>query len=202
MHLVFGDLRKLLEVCAEISLDIAIESGEYIQALVYCIDDLSPPRTHFLYRVMLYGKEIYSMGEEELKNREMGNYLTLAEEYLESAESDISKGRYRVAVDTAYNAAESCVRGLLLSKLPELPRSQSGLLAKFGELYVKHGPLPRKLGSDMNLMLGLRSRARYDANDLISETQAQDAVELAGALMEALESQMPRAKSEELRAES
>jgi len=182
----FGDLHKLSEACAEASLDIVMESGEYIQALVYCIDDLSPPRSHFLYRVMRYGKEIYSMDEDELKNKEMKNYLVLAEEYLEMAETALTNGKYRVATDTAYNAAESCARGLLLLKLPELPRSHSGLLARFGELYVKHGPLPKKLGSDMNVMLKLRSRARYDANELISEREAQDAIELAEALMKAL----------------
>ena len=54
----FGDLRKLSEACAEASLDIAIESGEYIQPLEYCIDDLSPPRSYFLYRAVRDGKEV------------------------------------------------------------------------------------------------------------------------------------------------
>ena len=65
----FGDLRKLSGICGEITLDIAIESGEYIQPLVYSINDFSPPRSYFLLSVMRYGKEIYSMNEEELKNR-------------------------------------------------------------------------------------------------------------------------------------
>ena len=186
----FGDLRKLLEVCAEISLDIVTESGELIQSLVYSIGDLSPPGSYFIHRVMLYGKEIFSMDDEELRNREMEDCLSLAREYLESAEIDLADSRYRTAVDMAYNAAESCVRGLLLLKLPELPRSHGGLLNRFSELYVKNGPLPRKIGSDLNIMLKLRSIARYDAHGLIEERNAQDAVKLAKALMEALESQI------------
>ena len=182
----FGDLRKLSGACAEASLDIVMESGEYIQALVYCIDDFSPPRSYFLYRVMCYGKEIYSMDEDELRNREVEGYLALAEEYLEVAKSSLAEERYRVAVDTAYNAAESCARGLLLLKLPELPRSHRGLLAKFSEFYVRNGVLPGRFGRALNLMLELRSRARYDANALMSKGEAQDAVELAEALMEAL----------------
>lgn len=182
----FGDLRKLFEMCAEISLDIAIESGEDIQALVYCIDDFSPPRSYFLYRVMRYGKEIYSMDEDELRNRELESYLDLAQEYLEVAESSLAEERYRVAIDTAYNAAESCARGLLLLKLPELPQSHKGLITKFSELYVKEGTLPKRLGRTLNVMLRLRGRARYDANALVGKNEAQDAIKLAEALMKAL----------------
>jgi uncharacterized protein (UPF0332 family)/predicted nucleotidyltransferase len=186
----FGDLRKLFRMCAEVAFDILIESGEYIQVLAYCIDDFSPPRSYFLYRVMLYGKEIYSMGEEELKDRETRDYLILSQEYLEMAETSLSNGKYRVAVDTAYNAAESCARGLLLLELPELPRSHGGLLNKFSELYVKNGPLSRRIGSDLNVMLRLRSTARYDAHGLIDKQNAQDAIELARTLMEALEARL------------
>lgn len=186
----FGDLRKLLEASAEASLDILLEYGEYIQVLVYCIDDFSPPKSYFLHRVMRYGKEIYSMNEDELKNREIENYLILAQEYLEIAEIGLANGKYRAAVDTAYNAAESCARGLLLLKMPELPRTHSGLLNKFGELYIKHGPLPRKVGSNLNIMLKLRSVARYDANGLIGTREAQDAIELAEVLMKALKERL------------
>ncbi len=186
----FGDLRKLLEECAEASLDTAIESGEYIQALVYCIDDFSPPRSYFLYRVMRYGKEIYSMNEEELRNRELAGYLDLAQEYLEDAQNALAEERYRVAVDTAYNAAESCARGLLHLKLLELPRSHRGLITKFGELYIKDGALPKKLGRTLNVMLELRGKARYDANALMGKGEAQDAIELAEAMMEALKERL------------
>lgn len=182
----FGDLYKLLEECAEASLDILMESGEYIESLVYCIDDFSPPRSYFLYRVLRYGKEIYSMDEEELRNREVEGYLDLAQEYLEDAESGLAEERYRVAVDTAYNAAESCARGLLRLKLLELPRPHKGLIAKFSELYVKDGTLPGRLGRILNVMLELRGRARYDANSLISKGEAENAIELAEALMKAL----------------
>ncbi len=189
----FGDLRKLFRVCAEVAFDILIESGEYIEVLVYCIDDFSPPRSYFLYRVMLYGKEIYSMGEEELKERQLEGYLSLAQEYLEVAESSLAEERYRVAVDTAYNAAEACARGLLLLRLPELPRSHRGLITKFGEQYTKDGPLPKKLGRTLNTMLELRGRARYDANSPMGKEEAQDAIELARTLMQALESKLPPA---------
>lgn len=200
----FGDLHKLSEACAEASLDIVMESGEYIQALVYCIDDLSPPQSYFLYRAARDGKEIYSRGEscirpirascqlvmdvdeDELKNREVKDRLVLAQEYLEVAENCLAEGRYRIAVYAAYNVVESCVKGLLLLRSPEALQSHRELIAKFDELYTEHGPLPKKLGRELNAVLELRSRARYDANELISEREAQGAIELAEALMKAL----------------
>jgi len=192
----FGDLHKLSEACAEASLDIVIESGEYIQALVYCIDDLASPRSYFLYRAARDGKEIYhsrascqlvmDVDEEELKNREVKDRLVLAQEYLGVAEKCLAEGKCRIAVYAAYNTIESCVKGLLLLKSPEALQSHRGLIAKFGELYIEHGPLPKRLNRDLNATLELRSRARYDANGLISEREAQDAIELAKALMKAL----------------
>jgi len=186
----FGDLRKISKACAEASLDTGIESGEYIQPLVYSIDEFSSPQSYFLYMAERDGKEIYSMDEDDLRSREIKDYLVLAQEYFEVAEDSLANSRYRVAVDTAYNAAESCVRGFLLLKLPELPRSHGGLLTKFGELYAKDGPLPRKVGSDLNLMLERRSRARYNAHVLIDKRDAQDAIELAQTLMKTLREQM------------
>jgi len=186
----FGDLRELSKACAEAALDTGIESGEYIQPIVYSIDEFSTPRSYFLYMAERDGKEIYSMDEDDLKDREVKDYLVLAQEYFEAAESSFANGKYRVAVDLAYNAAESCARGLLLLKLPELPRSHGGMVTKFGELYVKDGPLPRKVGSDLNLMLELRSKARYDAHVLIDKRDAQDAIELAETLMKVFKEQI------------
>jgi uncharacterized protein (UPF0332 family) len=131
------------------------------------------------------------MDEDELRDRELEGYLALAQEYLEDAESSIAEERYRVAVDTAYNAAESCARGLLRLKLLELPLPHRGLIAKFSELYVKDGTLPRKLGRTLNAMLELRGRARYDANARMSKSEAEDAIRLAEALMKAFEDQLP-----------
>ena len=185
----FGDLRKLSRACANASMDTGIESGEYIQPLVYSVDELSSPQSYFLYMAERDGKEIYSMDEDDLRSREVKDYLILAQEYFEMAENSLTNNKYRVAADTAYNAAEACVRGLLLLKIPELPRSHDDLLTKFGELYIKDGPLPRKIGSDLNLMLERRSRARYDAHILIDKRDAQDAIELAETLMKTLKEQ-------------
>ena len=133
------------------------------------------------------------MDEEELKNRELEGYLSLAQEYLEVAEISLAEERYRVAVDTAYNAAESCAGGLLLLRLPEPPRSHKGLITKFSEQYTKDGPLPKRLGITLNAMLELRGRARYDASSPMGKEEAQDAIQLAKTLMQALESELPPA---------
>ena len=130
------------------------------------------------------------MNEEELKARELAGYLDLAQEYLEVAESSLAEERYRAAIDTAYNTAEACAKGLLYLKMLDLPKSHKGLIAKFDELYIKSGILPRKFGRALNMMQELRGRARYDANALVGRSEAQDVIELAQALMKALEEQL------------
>ena len=129
------------------------------------------------------------MDEDDLRSREIKDYLVLAQEYFDGAESSLVNGRYRIVVDTAYNAAEVCVRGLLLLKLPELLRSHGGLLTKFGELYVKDGSLPKRVATDLNLILELRNRSLYSLRVLIDRRDAQDAIELAETLMKALKEQ-------------
>ena len=75
-------------------------------------------------------------------------------------------------------------------KMLDLPKSHKGLIAKFDELYIKSGILPRKFGRALNMMQELRGRARYDANALVGRSEAQDVIELAQALMKALEEQL------------
>lgn len=179
----FGDMHKLSEECADASLETILESGELVQPLVYCISDLFPPGSYFLLKATQDGREIYRMDGNELKNKEIGGYLDLAQEYLEVAKNSLNDGCYRVAVDTAYTAAESCVRGLLLMKLSELPKSHRGLMAKFGELYIKNTELPKDIAKALNINLELRGKARYDAYILIDKGDAEDAIQLAEDLM-------------------
>jgi len=183
----FGDLDRLSEICAEISLDVGIESGEIVQPLVYSVDDLLHPQSYFLHRAIREGKEVYEMDDNEFRDKELKDHLLVAQEYLEAAKISLADGKYRVAIDTAYNAAELCTRGLLLLKLPEIPGSHGGLIARFGEIYIVSGLMPKKTGRDLNVMMELRNKARYDTHSLIGEKEARSAIELAETLMKALE---------------
>ena len=86
-------------------------------------------------------------------------------------------------IDAAYNAAELCVKGLLLLRLDDIPGSHGGLVGKFGELYVQTGELPRELGRRLNKGLDARAAARYDYAAQITEEMARDVLQLARELI-------------------
>jgi len=182
----FGDIRKLLETCAEIAFDIVTESAELVQPLIYSVYDLLYPRSHFILRVIQEGREIFKMNEDEFKVNEMNGYLNMAQEYLDVAQNSLNEGKFRVAVDTAFNVAEICTRALLLLKLEDIPASHGGVVNKFSELYVMTGLASKKIGRNLNIMMEFRSKARYDVYALIDETIAKSAIELAETMMELL----------------
>jgi predicted nucleotidyltransferase len=65
--LVFGTdrLPELSAACAVASFETALQWGESVEPLVYCIDDLRFPQSYFLYDSIRRGKEIYRAEEGE-----------------------------------------------------------------------------------------------------------------------------------------
>ena len=186
----FGNMNELSEECADASLEVMLESGELIQPLIYCISDALLPRSYFILKATQNGREIYRMNDEKLRNKEIEAYLGVAQEYLQVAKNSLDDDSYRVAVDTAYTAAESCVRGLVLMKLPELPKSHRELIAKFSELYIKNTELPKNLAKALSMNLELRGKARYDAYIFIDKSDAKDAIQLAESLISIFKEQI------------
>jgi uncharacterized protein (UPF0332 family)/predicted nucleotidyltransferase len=185
--LSFNGLEALRDACAEAAFEAAMETGEGIEVLVYPLAESFTPRSYFTYRALRYGKEVYSVGEQELKRREVEGRLQLARIYLAGAQRALSAGDLRIAIDAAYNAAELCVKGLLLLKLDDLPGSHGGLVGKFGEVYVKTGLLPRALGQRLHRGLEARARARYEYASKITEEMAEEVIRLAQELLTHLE---------------
>ncbi len=179
--LVLGTARmnEMEEMAAECAFETGLETGESVEPLVYCIDKMRYPASYFLYFNLNNGEEIYSMDEEKLRNAESRGYLEIAEEYLEGAKEILELDHYRIAVDAGYNAAELCVKGLLILVLKEIPSSHGGLILKFGEVYVKTDRLSRKLGRKLNQALAMRNKARYDRHATISRQEADAIIELA-----------------------
>ncbi len=62
-------LEELRDVCAEAAFEVAMETGEGIEPLVYPLSEYFNPRSYFLYRAFRSGKEVFSVGEGELKQR-------------------------------------------------------------------------------------------------------------------------------------
>ena len=130
------------------------------------------------------------MDEETLRRREAEAALGLAREYLKSAENASLHSFYRLAVDGAYNSAELCVKGLLLSKLTEMPKSHGGAVQMFGREYVMPGLAPAELGHRLNLHLQLRNKARYDFHARITKDDAQASLDMVRDFVDLLEKQL------------
>lgn len=195
--LVIGvrDLDRLRREVAEAEQAAYQEHEEGIEALVYPLERLRVPGSYFLYRALERGEVLYTMEEQELRRREAENYLRLAEEYREGAEDALRAGRYRLAVDAAYNAAELCVKGLLLLRQRDVPGSHSGLVGEFGKQYVQTGQVSRELGRRLHQALELRNRARYEFNAQIRREDAQDILALAQEFHTLLEGRLQRKPS-------
>jgi len=142
---------------------------------------------YFLRNISHYGREVYSMSEEELKLAAVRELKGLAEEDLESAEEVLDRGRLRLAIDAAYNACELAAKGLILLKQDDLPGSHGGVVSSFGQLYVKTGEVEKQIGRDLNMALKLRNEARYKPGALLRRENAVELLSLARRLLELIE---------------
>jgi len=182
--------KKVSTACADASFETALATGESVEPLVRCVDEVRYPRSYFLYHNSRSGREVYSMDAKLLKKKEAGDYTTLASEYLDGAKVNLDKGLFRIAVDAPYNACELAMKGLLLLKLPDIPGSHGGIVMKFGELFVKTGEVPKETGRGVNLALEKRNNARYEPHVQITEAEAREVICLAEMLLKTLEKKL------------
>ena len=192
-----GDLRKVREACADASLWTSIETGESVQPLVYCIDELRFP-SFFIYKSVREGKVVFEMEREEMLRREAEGYLDLAETYFESFKMLKQANMYRVAVDVGYNAVELCIKALILLRAGEIPRTYGGIVKKFVDI-MKTGEIPSEIGRKLHLSFENRNKASSHAR--ITVEDADDVENLIKFLIGFLEREIRRAKacSRELR---
>jgi len=176
--------------CAEAASEVGLATGESVEPIVHSAEELRIISSYFIYQVLKYGEEVYSMDEKELKKKEALAYLDLANEYLESAKKNLEFNKYRIAVDIAHNACELVVKAFLLQKLKKLPSSHSDVINKFGELHVKSGELPKELSRKLRKALENRNRARYEPHATITKEMAEETILFAEELIQLLEKKL------------
>lgn len=182
-----GAIDKVNKVCEDISYKLMLETTEFIEPYVKCIDDYRFPNSYFIYQTKKIGEEVYTkMNKMEIKKQESKGYLDLAEHYINSSIKNFENKDYRIVVDIGYNAAELCVKGLLLFKFDDLPTSHSGIVNKFGKLCIEEEYLDKELGKRLNKNFRHRNRVRYEPHVDITKNDAQDIIDLANTLYKSL----------------
>jgi len=154
--------------------NILLDTGAPIEVLISTIEEILWPDSYFIYNILSYGKEIFSMDKETLKKEALIGLMALSKEYLISAEDTAGAGHWRLATDAAFNALELTSKALLLKKLDDLPGSHGGIVNKFGELYVKTGEVPYSIGRNLHNALLLGNQAKYKWETKISKNEYEE----------------------------
>lgn len=163
--------------------DFMVENDVPIEVITAHINDLVIVQDYFLYNILTYGVEIYSMENNTIKQVMVRNILDLSNEYLESAKDVVTLNRIRLTIDAAYNAAELAVKALILLKQDDIPGSHGGIVNVFGQLYVKTNEVDKEIGRAVNMALKLRNEARYKPDALFSQENARFMLDLAENLI-------------------
>jgi uncharacterized protein (UPF0332 family)/predicted nucleotidyltransferase len=183
---------EVSNACANASLETGLTTGESVEPLVRCIDEVRHPQSYFLYSTLKRGREVYRMNGQELKRKEARNYLDLATEYFDGSKANVKKRYFRIAVDAGYNACELTMKGLLLLRLPNLPGSHGGIVTKFGELFVKTGEISKELARAVHRALEKRNNARYEPHAQITKQDAEEIIDLSEQLQRILEKKLDK----------
>jgi uncharacterized protein (UPF0332 family)/predicted nucleotidyltransferase len=185
--IIIGDGEMVRDRIADVLLDFQMTQKSPLEIVTSNIDELYPITDYFLKNVLTYGPEVYSMPEEELKLAAADHYLSLSQEYYESAKDAIERGHHRLGLDGAYNSAELAVKGLLVLKIADIPGSHGGIAQNFGELYVKSGAIGREVGRKLNRCLDFRNAARYKFTAIVTREDSELVLGLARDLISFLE---------------
>jgi len=76
------------------------------------------------------------------------------------------------------NIVELLLKALMLTRGGALPRSRGGYIQRFGELYLFPGEVNREIVSKLYRGLDLRNRTRYDLDNIPSEADAYEVLQL------------------------
>ena len=108
-----------------------------------------------------------------------------AERCLRSCKLLMSDGDTLGAVNRLYYALYHAARAALTHRDIEIPKTHSGLIARFGEAFVKPGDIPTSLGRLLNQAEHLRLLSDY-SGDQPDPASLPDLVTQAGAFLKVI----------------
>ena len=155
-----SDYRTLVEIGSE----VFTKFNESIEPILYTFDEyvlkLANKSNIFIQNIEKEGKILYS--NNSFVTERIKKLKNLANEYFKGAKLLFEQGYYRLAIDLCYNAIELLLKALILLKKQELPRTHSGYIYTFHELYVKSGKVDYEKISLLGKAFELRNKARYE----------------------------------------
>ena len=80
---------------------------------------------------------------------------------LEDAVANLTDGRIRPAINSAYHSAMQAARAALMVEGIRPPKGHAGLRSRFSEHFVKNGAFPREVARNLGRTARLRERADY-----------------------------------------
>ncbi len=177
-----GDEAEVRAAVAYVTLEVGLKYNVPLEPIVMNVHEFQE-ETLFTREVKKFGIVLYSAnpGDEALELA--AEYVPLIEEYLSSARECLGKGKYRLAVDLEYNAAELAIRVLIMLKGEPLAKTHGGLLTQFGRLYIESGEVAKEVGRALHEALMLRNKARYDPRAQLKRENAEEVIELAETLL-------------------
>jgi uncharacterized protein (UPF0332 family) len=101
-----------------------------------------------------------------------------AQRYLRSAKLLLQDGDYGSSVSRSYYAMFYCAQAALLTKGLTFS-SHKGVIAAFGEQFVKTGVFPRELGRELNKAFEKRQLGDYESASAVSDEDASEVVACA-----------------------
>ncbi len=124
-----------------------------------------------------------------MRRREAQDLLTLAQGYLEMARALRGRREHvRGVIDMAYNAAELSVKGLLLLREGEWPKTRSGVVQQFSRTFIVDEPVVEAgVGRAFRQALDWRNRARHDPHATLTEADADGVIGVAERLANLLQ---------------
>jgi len=97
-----------------------------------------------------------------------------------------------VTIDAAYNAAELYAKAMLRLKVDRLPKTHSGMVILFSDVYVKTGLVSHHLGRAFGRALRYRNDARYDGDADITPPMVDEVLNFATELQSTLEGMLAK----------
>ena len=104
--------------------------------------------------------------------KEVHALLLKAKRYLRSAELLLGDADYESSVSRTYYAMFYCAQAALLTKNMTFS-SHRGVIAAFGEQFIKTNVFPRELGRELNRAFGKRQLGDYEYTSVVSDEDAR-----------------------------